>query len=122
MIAVKDQIFSALAGLADLVSDSFPEEFAQGTSIVYFELDNSVKEYTDDAEQLAHLAYSVDIYRSDGSTTKAACDVDEALSALGLVRVECHDVAENSKWRHKHMQYEGYVDVHTEHVFHPNTY
>lgn len=125
MINVKDKVYTALReafASTVLVSDRFPEEFAPGLSVVYSEIDNSVELFTDGAEQLAHLAYEVDIFSTGESASSAALTVDAALSALGLVRTLCRDANDLPNLRCKVMQYEGIIDVNTEEMHHSNEF
>ena len=116
MINVKDQVYAALCGVADNVSDVYPHEWATLPAIQYTEEDNSVYTKTDEDEQYASLRYRVDIW-DNKSTSLTAIDVDTALSGLGLVRTGCSDVADPSGMRHKVMRYEGIIDVNTAVVY-----
>lgn len=116
MINVKDQIYDALCGIADNVSDIYPQDWETMPAIQYTEEANNVVEKTDDVEQTAELRYRIDIW-NNGSTSQAALAVDAALSALGLTRTECMDVPDPSYRRHKQMRYVGNIDNTTEHVF-----
>ena len=113
MINVKDQVYAALQTVADNVSDIYPVDWISMPAIQYTEEDNSVFEKTDTQEQMASLRYRIDIWDT-GSTSLTALAVDEAVSALGLVRTMCQDVADPSGRRHKVMRYEGIIDVNTQ--------
>lgn len=116
MINVKDQVYSALLGVTENVSDLYPRDPAEFPAIQYTEEANNVITKTDDREQYAQLRYRIDIW-SNGSTSDLALAVDEALSPLGLTRTQCEDIADPSNYRHKQMRYEGVIDVNTERVF-----
>lgn len=116
MINVKDQIYSALLGVCDNVSDIYPQTTSIFPAIQYTEEANNVYEKTDEAEQLAYLRYRIDIWNT-GSTSQLALDVDEAVSALGLVRTSCMDVADPRGLRQKQMRYEGIINVTSQMVY-----
>lgn len=116
MINVKDQVYAALCEVASNVSDVYPQSWATLPAIQYTEEDNSVYTRTDADEQFATLRYRIDIWDSK-STSLTALAVDEAISALGLIRTACSDAADPSGMRHKVMRYEGIIDVNTEMVY-----
>lgn len=116
MINVKDQVYAALQTVADNVSDVYPTTWESFPAIQYTEEANNVQTRTDDQERLSYLRYRVDIW-DRGSTSTTAISVDEALSPLGLVRIECQDVADPSGLRHKEMRYEGIIDVSNEQMY-----
>ena len=116
MINVKDQVYAALCEVAENVSDVYPQSWASLPAIQYTEEDNSVVTKTDTEEQYANLRYRIDIWDSK-STSLTTLAVDEAVSALGLTRTGCQDVADPSGMRHKVMRYEGIIDVNTEVVY-----
>lgn len=116
MINVKDQVYAALCGVAGNVSDVYPQTWAELPAIQYTEEDNSVFTRTDADEQYASLRYRIDIWDTK-STSLTALAVDGVISALGLVRTACQDVADPSGMRHKVMRYEGVIDVNTERVY-----
>ena len=120
MINVKDEVYDAIKGIAENVSDGYPKDWATLPAIQYTEEQNAVYEWTDGAEQKASLAYRIDIWHNQ-STSAAALAVDAALCPLGLIRVSCADVADPSGLKHKVMRYEGIIDVSTEMVYHHNT-
>ena len=70
----------------------------------------------DGKESKAHLLYRVDIWNND-RTSITALEIDKAISALGLRRSACGDVADPSGMKHKVMRYEGIIDVDTEMVY-----
>ena len=116
MINVKDQVYSALCTVTENVSDIYPRSWEVMPAIQYTEEANTVVTKTDNAEQISELRYRIDIWNT-GSTSQLALDVDEALSALGLTRTECMDVADPSGNRHKQMRYVGNIDNNTQHVY-----
>lgn len=116
MINVKDQVYSALATVCSNVSDVYPQDWETMPAIQYTEESNTVYTKTDGAEQLSYLRYRIDVWNT-GSTTQLSLDVDAALSALGLTRVECQDVSDPSFRRHKSMRYEGIIDNTNETVY-----
>ena len=116
MINVKDQVYTALVGVCDNTSDIYPQATSSFPAIQYTEEANNVYEKTDEAEQLAYLRYRIDIWNT-GSTSQLALDVDAAVSALGLTRTSCQDVADPRGLRQKQMRYEGIIDVGTEVVY-----
>ena len=116
MINVKNQVYAALCEVAGNVTDVYPQTWASLPAIQYTEEDNSVYTMTDADEQLANLRYRIDIWDMK-STSLTALAVDEAVSALGLRRTACQDVADPSGMRHKVMRYEGIIDVNTQMVY-----
>ena len=62
MINVKDQVYGAIQGITENVSDTYPKEWAVLPAIQYTEEDNSVVEWVDNKESKAHLLYKVDIW------------------------------------------------------------
>jgi hypothetical protein len=122
MVNVKDQVYNALKEqeITENLGDGYPKEWAVLPAVQYMEEDNSVSEWTDNAEQKAHLLYRIDIWNNQ-STSEAAIKVDKALSTLGLVRKQCNDVDDPSGLKHKIMRYEGILDIDTNTVHH-NTY
>lgn len=122
MINVKDQVYDALVSVIPNATDMYPLEEVSDDSlplVVYAEEANNVRTKTDDVEQLAYLRYRVDIW-DKGSTSVTAVEIDGALSALGLTRTECYDVADPSAWRHKCLRYEGTIDVNTQQMYWEN--
>lgn len=122
MINVKDQVYTALKTVADNVSDLYPNDWAHLPAIQYTEEANNVILRTENTESLAYLRYRIDIW-DRGSTSQTAVAVDDAVSPLGLVRVECNDspAEDASGWRHKVMRYECQIDVKTEETYWGNT-
>lgn len=116
---VKDQVYAALSGIADNVSDGYPRDWARMPAIQYMEETNTVYEWVDGHETMSQLAYRVDVWNNT-STSATALAVDAALSALGLQRVQCSDVDDPSGLKHKVMRYEGIIDVTSEMVYNPN--
>lgn len=95
MINVKDQVYDAVKDITDNVSDGYPKDWGVLPAIQYTEEDNSVYEWVDGKESKAHLAYRIDIW-NNGSTSMAVMEADRKISALGLRRVACGDVADPS--------------------------
>ena len=120
MINVKDQVYEALSGVFQNVSDVYPLTWDEFPVIQYTEEANNVITKTDNREQMALLRYRIDIW-NNGSTSNMAIAVDNALAPLGLTRVECADVPDPSNHRHKQMRYEGVIDVNNEQVYWPNS-
>lgn len=116
MINVKDQVYDAIKGITENVSDGYPKNWGKLPAIQYTEEDNSVVEWVDNKESKAHLLYKVDIWSND-STSETALAVDRAICRLGLRRVACGDVADPSGMKHKVMRYEGIIDVDTQMVY-----
>lgn len=116
MINVKDQVYDAIKGITENVSDGYPKDWAQLPAIQYTEEDNSVVEWVDGKESKAHLLYKIDIW-NNGSTSQCTMDVDAAIAPLGLRRIACGDANDPSGLKHKVMRYEGIIDVDTQMVF-----
>lgn len=117
MINVKTDVYDALKGITDNISDTYPKDWATFPAIQYVEEENKVAEYTDGAEQKAYVRYRIDIWHNR-STSAAALAVDVAIAPLGLKRTQCGDVEDPSGHKHKVMRYEGIIDVETKQVYH----
>ena len=116
MINVKDQVYHALSAITENVSDLYPQTWTVLPAIQYTEEENCVYTKTDEKEQYSYLRYRIEIWDTT-STSPTALDVDEAVSALGLTRTACQDVADPTGMRHKVMRYEGVIDVNTQVVY-----
>lgn len=116
MINVKDQLYKALLGVTDNITDAYPRNWEKDLAIQYMEEENKVFEYTDMKEQKAIVRYRIDIWHRR-STSDAAVAVDAAVSSLGLLRIQCQDVDDPSGRKHKVMRYEMIIDVETEQVY-----
>lgn len=113
---VKDQVSAALLKVNSNVTDVYPKDWENLPVIQYTEEDNSVYERTDNVEQLAKVAYKIDIWHNR-STSQTACDIDEVMSALGLVRTLCRDTPDPSGMKHKVMRYEGIISMDSDIVY-----
>lgn len=116
MINVKDQVYAALCEATENVSDLYPTDWASLPAVQYTEEANNVFTKTDQREQMAQLRYRIDIWNT-ASTSAIALAIDEKMSALGLTRIECADIADGTGMRHKQMRYEGVIDESTETVY-----
>lgn len=116
MINVKDQVYKVIKDIFPNVSDSYPSEWANLPAIQYVEEDNKVYEFTDGKEDKSYIRYKIDIWHNR-STSEYALEVDKQVSALGLRRTLCQDVADPSGLRHKVMRYEGIIDNITQLVY-----
>ena len=116
MINVKDQVYKAIKDICTNVSDSYPSEWANLPAIQYVEEDNRVYEFTSGKEDKSYIRYKIDIWHNR-STSEAALEVDKKVSALGLRRTLCQDVADPSGLKHKVMRYEGIIDNNTQLVY-----
>lgn len=113
---VKDQVYAALAAVFDNVTDQYPKDFVALPAIQYAEEDNKVYEHTGEGECKSYVRYQVDIW-DNKSTSGAALQVDEVLSALGLERTMCRDAPDPSGWKHKVMKYEAIIDMESEEIY-----
>lgn len=113
---VKGQVYEALAEKLENVTDQYPKDWAGLPAIQYTEEDNKVYEHTGEGESKSYVRYRVDIWHNR-STSEAALKVDEALSALGLVRILCQDVPDPSGLKHKVMRYEAVIDMESDEVY-----
>ena len=116
MINVKDQVYKAIKDICTNVSDSYPSEWANLPAIQYVEEDNRVYEFTSGKEDKSYIRYKIDIWHNR-STSEATLEVDKRVSALGLRRTLCQDVADPSGLKHKVMRYEGIIDNNTQLVY-----
>lgn len=119
MINVKDQVYGALCEKLPgaNVTDTYPKNWANLPAVEYVEEENKVYEYTDMKEYKSFCRYRVDIWDTK-STSGTALLVDQALSGLGLKRVQCTDVDDPSGMKHKLMRYEAIIDVETQMTYH----
>ena len=116
---VKDQVYKALSKKFENVTDSYPQNWALLPAIQLTEEENRVHEKTKRGEEKSYVRYRIDIW-DNKSTSQPALDVDEAISALGLVRTNCQDVEDKSEKKHKVARYEGIIDMHSENVYWTN--
>lgn len=115
---VKDQVYAALAEKFENVSDQYPKDWVSLPAVQYQEEDNRSHERTTEGECKSYVRYLVNIWDSK-STSAAALKVDEALSALGLVRTMCQDAPDPSGMKHKIMRYEAIIDLESDKVYWP---
>lgn len=116
---VKDQVYNALESVfGDSVSDQYPKEWAHIPALQYVEEENKVYERTGNKEDKAYVRYRIDIW-DNKSTSGTAVQVDDAVSALGLVRISCQDTPDPSGLKHKVMRYEGIIDTESDIVYWP---
>lgn len=113
---VKDEVYAALLKVTENVSDVYPKEWANFPTIQFTEENNSVFERTGNKEDKAKVRYRIDAWHNK-STSEVALAIDEAVSALGLVRTGCSDVPDPSGLKHKQMRYEGIIDMYSDTVY-----
>lgn len=116
MINIKPIILNELKNISDNVTDVYPSDWATFPVIQYVEEENKTHTKTDDKEQEAYIRYKIDIW-NERSTSETVLKVDEVLSLLGLVRIQCLDAPEPNQLRHKVMRYEGIIDVNNMRVY-----
>lgn len=117
MLNIKDEIYAALCAVDENVTDHYPRDWEKDISIQYMEEENKVMEYTGMKEQKSYCRFRIDVW-SRKSTSAIAVAIDAALSALGLLRIQCMDVEDPSGLKHKQMRYEVVIDVKTKQVYH----
>lgn len=110
MISVKSEIYKELKKINDNTTDGYPHDWENTPVVVYLEEENRPHEITDDGEKSSEMKYSVHIY-SDGSNTDLAIQINNVFAKLGLFRTSSTDVPDNERFRHKHMRFEGIVDI-----------
>lgn len=113
---VKGEVYEALSAVTANVTDSYPSDWENFPAIQYVEEENRVEERTNNKEDKAYVRYKIDIWHNK-STSVTAIAVDEKISALGLVRTSCMDVAEAGGLKHKLMRYEGIIDMNSDVVY-----
>lgn len=116
MIKIKPIIKKELDKVSKNVNDTYPSDWETFPIVQYVEEDNKTHTKTDDKEQLTYVRYKIDIWNKR-STSETALKVDEVLSSLGLVRIQCLDTPEPSQLKHKVMRYEGIIDVNNMRVY-----
>ena len=116
MINIKPIIKSELDKVSDNVNDDYYSIFERFPVIQYMEEDNKTYSITDGKEQLSYIKYKIDVWNNE-DISDIAIGVDEVLSNLGLVRVECIDIPEKDQLKHKVMRYECIIDVNNMRVY-----
>lgn len=116
MINIKPLILKELKKISENVNDTYPSDWSTFPVIQYVEEDNKTHTKTDDKEQLTYIRYKIDIW-NNRSTSDIAIAVDEVLSSLGLIRIQCLDTPEPNQLKHKVMRYEGIIDVNNMRVY-----
>lgn len=114
---IKDRIYDALSAVIGNVSDAYPTDWVDLPAVQLTEEDNSVYEKSNTSiEEKARVRYRIDVWHNR-STSETALTVDEAISALGLVRTACADVPEPGQLKHKVMRYEGIICMDSDDVY-----
>ena len=116
---VKDQVYAALNEKFENVTDQYPKDWADFPAIQYSEEENKSYERDTSGECKSYVRYLINIWHNM-STSEAALKVDDAMSALGLVRTMCQDAPDPSGLKHKVMRYEGIIDLESDSVFWPD--
>lgn len=116
MINIKPLILKELNKIYENVNDTYPSDWSTFPVIQYIEEDNKIHTKTDDKEQLTYIRYKIDIW-NNRSTSDIAKAVDEVLSSLGLIRIQCLDAPEPNQLKHKVMRYEAVIDVNNMRVY-----
>lgn len=119
MINLKNRILGRLEAMesgAD-ISDSFPDDFTKQKQIQYTEEENKVNSQSGSGVIDSYVRYRIDLWDTV-STSELACQIDAALSSMGLVRTGCMDSNEARK-KHKIMRYEGIVSEKTGNISAP---
>lgn len=113
---VKDEVYSALKQVTENVTDTYPSDWSNLPAIQLIEDENKVNERVDNVEATSYIRHVIDIWHNK-NTSDTAMAVDEKVSALGLVRTSCKDVPDPSGLKHKHMVYEGIIDMNSDVVY-----
>lgn len=116
---VKDKIYEAIKDVTENVTDQYPKNWATLPAIQYCEEDNKVLQWADNKEQSSYVRYRVDIW-DNASTSLTALQIDAKVSALGLKRIQCTDLDDQSGYKHKVMRYEGVINPYNDRVTHIN--
>ena len=103
---VKDEVYSALKQVTENVTDTYQ----------LIEDENKVNERVGNVEATSYIRHVIDIWHNK-NTSDTAMAVDKKVSALGLVRTSCKDVPDPSGLKHKHMVYEGIIDMNSDVVY-----
>lgn len=113
---VKDVVYAKLIEVVDNTTDSYPSNFENLPAVQYVEDENKVYERTGNKEDKAYVRYVIDVWDRK-STSKTVLAIDENISGTGLVRTACKDVPEQGGLKHKHMVYEGIIDMDSDIVY-----
>lgn len=116
---VKDIVYGKIVGVVENTTDSYPSNFENLPAVQYTEDENRVYERTDNMEDKAYVRYLIDIWDRK-STSETTLAIDKAVAGIGLVRTSCKDVPEQSGLKHKHMVYEGIIDMDSDVVYWEN--
>lgn len=106
----KAEVYDAIKDITENVGDTYPQGWEKLPAIQYVEEENKVQQWADNKEQSSYVRYRIDIW-SKTSTSRLAVDVDQRISALGLKRIQCTDVDDESGYKHKVMRYEGVINI-----------
>lgn len=109
VVSIKDIVYQALYKVCENVFDVHIDDSASFPAIRLLEEENKVNEWTDNKEQSTYIRYRIDIW-DETNTTELALAVDQQIAQdIGLVRIQCLDVAESSALKHKTIRYEGII-------------
>lgn len=117
MLNIKDKIYEAIKDITENVGDSYAAVVGNFPAIQYCEEENKVYQWADNKEQSSIVRYRFDIW-DRVSTTALAIQVDDRVSALGLKRIQCMDVDDESGLKHKIIRYEGIINPYNNMVTH----
>lgn len=113
---VKDIVYTKLCEVVENATDSYPSNFENLPAVQYVEDENKVYERVDNREATAYIRYVIDVWDRK-STSETVLAIDEKIAGIGLIRTACKDVPEQSGLKHKHMVYEGIIDMNSDIVY-----
>lgn len=94
MISIKDTVYQTLRKVCENVSDVTVSDLSVLPFIRFLEEENKVNEWTDNKEQSTYVRYRIDLW-DEADTTSLALAVDRQMTQeIGLVRMQCIDVAD----------------------------
>ncbi|NBJ65260.1 hypothetical protein D5266_08730 [bacterium c-19] len=107
MISIKDTVYQTLRKLCENVSDVTISDLSVLPFIRFLEEENKVNEWTDNKEQSTYVRYRIDLW-DEADTTSLALAVDRQMTQeIGLVRMQCIDVADPLGIKQKTIRFEG---------------
>lgn len=113
MINMKPLVYEKLTSITENVSGSYPSDWATFPVIQYTEEQNEPDIWTSEGEAHTLVAFKIDIWVKEGSTSQLAQQVNDAMYDIGLYRKGCSDIDEPSGLKHKVMRFKASINIRT---------